>query len=351
MRRSAAWLAPVVFVLIALSVASPLRAQFVTDPEKSDSLRLRNGDWLVGDLREMSRGIVTYKTDAASTIYVKWTRVLTATTDKRFQIHLDDERRYLGSLRASDTLGRVVIRADRDTFEVATRSIIELQRIKSTFWSRLDGSIDFGFNFTQQNAKTDLSLRSETKYLFGRNRFNLTLDGSFSRQDSVANITRGTARLTYIRELKGLWFFGFSGSAEQNSQLSLDIRGSIGAGPGRFFVATNKILLGSMLALSYNRERFTGEEANNSVPLGLITDFQFFNWSGLSTDVSSRLSIQPVLDDPGRWRIGFTVNLTQEVLSLLYLRVGLVEQYDSKPPSANANKNDFSITTSLGWTF
>lgn len=35
MRRSAAWLAPVVFVLIALSVASPLGAQFVTDPEKS----------------------------------------------------------------------------------------------------------------------------------------------------------------------------------------------------------------------------------------------------------------------------------------------------------------------------
>jgi len=95
------WLALAVFGLIALSVASPLRAQFVTDPEKTDSLRLRNGDWLVGDIREMSRGIVTYKTDAASTIYVKWTRILTATTDKRFQIYLEDERRYLGSLRAN----------------------------------------------------------------------------------------------------------------------------------------------------------------------------------------------------------------------------------------------------------
>jgi hypothetical protein len=109
--------------------------------------------------------------------------------------------------------------------------------------------------------------------------------------------------------------------------------------------------LGTILALSYNREKFTGEEANNSVPLALITDFQFFNWSGMSTDLSSRLSIQPVLDDAGRWRLGFTVNLTQEVLSLLYLRVGLVEQYDSKPPSANANNNDFTITTSLGWSF
>jgi len=109
--------------------------------------------------------------------------------------------------------------------------------------------------------------------------------------------------------------------------------------------------LGTLLMLSYNRERFTGEEARNSMPLGLVTDFQFFNWSGLSTDLSSRLSIQPVLSDPGRWRISFTANLTQEILNLLYLRIGLVEEYDSKPPSADANKNDFSITTSLGWTF
>jgi hypothetical protein len=339
------------FALIALGVGTPLHAQFVSNPEKSDSLRLRNGDWVVGDLRDMARGIVTYKTDAMSTVYVKWSRVLTATTEKRFQIYLDDERRYLGSLQASETLGRVVIRADRDTFEVSTVSVIELKRIKGTFWNRLDGSLDFGFGFTQQNAKTDLSLRFETRYLFNRNRLNLLLNGTFSRQDSVSDITRGTARLSYIRELKGLWFIGFAASAEQNSQLSLDFRGSIGGGPGRFFIANNRMELGTILTIGYNEERFTGEEARNTLPLGLITDFQFFNWSGLSTDLSSRLSIQPVLNDRGRWRIGFSANLTQEILNLLYLRIGVVEEYDSQPPSADANKNDFSITTSLGWTY
>ena len=339
------------FTLIALGVGTPLNAQFVSDPEKTDSLRLRNGDWVVGDLRDMARGIVTYKTDAMSTVYVKWSRVLTATTEKRFQIYLDDERRYLGSLQASETLGRVVIRADRDTFEVATQSVIELKRIKDTFWTRLDGSLDFGFGFTQQNAKTDLSLRFETRYLFNRNRLNLLLDGTFSRQDSVSDITRGTARLMYIRELKGMWFLGFSAAAEQNSQLSLDIRGSIGGGPGRFFIANSRMELGTIVGIGYNRERFTGEEARNTLPLGLITDFQFFDWSGLSTDLSSRLSIQPVLNDQGRWRISFSANLTQEILNLLYLRIGVVEEFDSKPPSVDANKNDFRITTSLGWTY
>ena len=339
------------FALIVFGVGSRLHAQFVSDLEKSDSLRLRNGDWVVGDLRDMALGIVEYKTDAMSTIYVKWSRVLTAITEKRFQIYLDDGRRYYGSLQAGGTLGRVVIRADRDTLEVAMPSVVELKRIKATFWSRLDGGLDFGFDFTQQNAKIDFSLRSDTRYLFNRNRLNLLLNGTFTGQDSVSNITRGTARLSYVRELAGLWILAFAVSAEQNSQLSLDIRGAIGGGPGRFLIANNRMELGSFVAIGYNRERFTGEEARNTVPLGLITDFKLFDWTGLSTDLSSRLSIQPVLNDRGRWRISFAAALTQEIVSDLYLRIGVVEEYDSRPPSADANKNDFSITTSLGWTY
>jgi hypothetical protein len=108
---------------------------------------------------------------------------------------------------------------------------------------------------------------------------------------------------------------------------------------------------GTLLAIGYSRERFTGEDARNTTPLALVTDYRFFDWSGLDTNLSSRLSIEPVLNDQGRWRISFTANLTQEILNRLYLRIGLVEEYDSKPPSADANKNDFRITTSLGWTY
>ena len=339
------------FALIAFGVGSPLHAQFVSNPEKSDSLRLRNGDWVVGDLRDMALGIVTYKTDAMSTINVKWGRVLTAITEKRFQIYLDDGRRYFGSLQAGSELGRVVIRADRDTLEVAMQSVVELKRLKETVWNRLDGSLDFGFGFTQQNAKIDLSLRSETRYLFNRNRLNLLLNGTFTGQDSVSDITRGTARLVYIRDVKRMWFVGLTASVEQNSQLSLDIRGSIGGGPGRFLIANDRMELGTMLGIGYSRERFTGDEARNTVPLALITDYQFFNWSGLDTDLSSRLSIQPVLNDQGRWRISFAAYLSQEILGDLYVRIGVVEEYDSDPPSAGANKNDVSVTTSLGWTY
>ena len=66
--------------------------------------------------------------------------------------------------------------------------------------------------------------------------------------------------------------------------------------------------------------------------------------------MSSRLVISPILDDSGRWQITFVTSLSRELVSSLYLSIGVTEIYDSRPPT-DANKNDFSFTSSLGWTF
>ena len=81
-----------------------------------------------------------------------------------------------------------------------------------------------------------------------------------------------------------------------------------------------------------------------------LTDFEFFNWAGLSTDLSSRLSIAPVLNDAGRWQINFTAQLKRELFNNFYFDIGLTEYFDSSPPT-DAARNDFSINTSLSWTF
>jgi hypothetical protein len=95
---------------------------------------------------------------------------------------------------------------------------------------------------------------------------------------------------------------------------------------------------------------YEDEDARNTVPVSAVTDFQWFTWSGLSTDLSSRLTISPILNDSGRWQIHLNARLKRELLSLLYLTVGINQFFDSRPPG-HANKNDFSLTSLLGWTF
>lgn len=322
----------------------------VTDANKSDVLLLRNGTELVGEFHELERGIVSLGTDAAGTVYVKWPRVVTATTDKAFQIYLQDGRSFVGSLQSSDNAYRVFIRGARDTLEVPIGAIVLMVRLKPTFWQRFDGSVDFGFNFTQQNSKTDLLLKFDIAYAVKSSRFAFTFDGSYSSQEGASDIQRRDLVLAYAREIGSRWFLLFGTSLRRNTQLSLDRAIGFLGGPGRFFIATHRTSLGMFVAPGYRREFYVDEDPQTAVPLALVTDFQWFTWSGRTSDISSRLTISPVLNFAGRWLIYFDASLKHELLSDFNIKIGVNQAFDSKPPG-DANRNDFSLLTSVGWEF
>jgi len=104
------------------------------------------------------------------------------------------------------------------------------------------------------------------------------------------------------------------------------------------------------LGLNYRTERYVDQGSRNTLPLSLTTDLQWFVWSGMSTDVSSKLVISPILNDSGRWQISWTASLNRELVNSLYLNIGVTEIFDSQPPT-DANKNDLSFNSSLGWSF
>lgn len=121
-------------LLLGVSLLNARQFTPVIDVNKTDVLLLRNGTELIAEFMELDRGIVTLGTDAAGTVYVKWPRVVIATTDKSFQAYMQDGRSFVGSLRSSDNAYRVIIRGERDTLEV------KMIRLKSSFWDWVDGS-------------------------------------------------------------------------------------------------------------------------------------------------------------------------------------------------------------------
>ena len=330
----------------------PVTAQEFTpllDPEKSDSLVLRNGDIITGDFKQLQRGIVTFDTDAASKIYLKWPRVVTATTGKTFEIIMADGSTYVGSLRSGDTAYRVQIELPDTSVEVAIDSIVEMVRIKNTIWNRLDGSVDAGFDYTQQQSKVDLNLSATVNYDVAHNRLGLGFSGTFSRQDSAADIRRGNLAGIYARDLSDSWFWAAGAGGQTNSQMSLEYAWSVGTGPGRFLARSNRMAFTMWLGLNVRTERYADQSSRITLPLSLTTDFQWFVWSGMSTDLSSKLVISPILNDAGRWQISWTASLNRELVNSLYLNIGVTEIFDSQPPT-DATKNDLSFTSSLGWS-
>lgn len=79
--------------------------------QKTDTVTVINGDRMVGEMKTLKRGQLEFKTDAMSTVYVEWPKVVTVATEKVFEIELADGRVYFGSLAAGPQ-DSVVIQSD-----------------------------------------------------------------------------------------------------------------------------------------------------------------------------------------------------------------------------------------------
>ena len=342
LRRHASLL-PILILTALAACASPAVAQ------QTDIVVLNNGDRITGEIKGLSLGQLTYSTHAASTIYLEWPKIQSVKSDKTFEIELEDGRKLVGSVRPAAKPDSLVLVTDGDSVEVALLSVVALDRIKDTFWKRLDGDVNIGVDYTQDNNKTDLNVSANVKYVLALQKYTFNLSTSFSRQDSASNISSLNAVFAYSRQFSDRWFYTGLLAGQQSSQLSLDIRGTVGGGVGRYLVRSNKVDLALWGGIGYSRERFTNQDADDA-PIGIVaTDFEYFTFGDLTTNLSSKLVVVPLLND-GRVRLNFMTQYKREVVNNLYLTFSLTEAFDSKPPET-ANKNDLSLTTSIGWSF
>ena len=91
-------------LLFALScVALPALGKY------DDVIFLKNGDRLSGDIKELTRDMLRYKTDAMGTLYVRWEDIQSVETEKFLRIELKSGRRVVGTLGRADAPEQLII--------------------------------------------------------------------------------------------------------------------------------------------------------------------------------------------------------------------------------------------------
>ena len=154
------------------------------------------------------------------------------------------------------------------------------------------------------------------------------------------------------------WFLGDRWFATGLSQFlrseeqSLDFRAVLGGGMGRYLIQNNRTLLSLGGGLVANVEKFTTNEAFDQELEALAAiSFDKFLFRNPELDLTTAFSLLPSLTTPGRVRLNLTSRLKIELIKDLFWAVNLFETFDSDPPAVDAERNDFGITTSIGWTF
>ena len=321
-----------------------------------DVVILKNGDRLTGEIKGLQRGEFKIKADyMAEAVRLDWTKIERIESKSIFIISLVDGKLFTSGMRLmpsnSDHAANFIIGPSDTALRVHQLDVIRILPVEPGFWRRLEGSIDFGFSFTSGNDQYQTGLTATSTYRTGDHSFTASIDSAFSGQREGTSITRKEFTFDYRKQLTPRYFAGGFFDLLQSDQQSLNLRTSVGGLLGRTLRQTESSRFSVFGGLLGTREKYSSSlgkpESTNADALAGV-ELNIFHFK--ATDIRTRFSLFPSLTTPGRMRMQTTSDLQIKIVKDLYWGFHFYENFDSKPP-VRADKNDLSISTSLGWKF
>jgi putative salt-induced outer membrane protein YdiY len=345
-----------IIVVALVSLASLVTASPLLAADKTDQIWLKNGDHLTGEIKKLQLGIFYFKPKyALNSMEIDWNEVDRIDSVERFNVIFTNGETHSGVIRkvaATESPLDFTINDDGQTVAAERLDVVNIQPQKSSFLAQLTGSIDYGFSYLSGNSEFQSSLGANAAYRGEENHMSASLSSSFSGQSDTEDTTRQSITVEYSRILTTKYFITGVSTLLSSSQQELDLRVTVGGAFGRSLVRTDRTVFAASLGAVGSRERYTSSTTENnpettSEILGTL-DFSNFKFDAYSID--SSLRIYPSLSTWGRVRVGSETSISWEFIKDLYWNLRVYENFDSKPP-INAPKNDFGITTGLGWKF
>ena len=327
--------------LLLIGSARAARAQ------KTDSVWIRNGDRITGEVKSLSRALLKYSTDDLGTISIEWDKVVRIKSTATFEVQLHSGSKYYGTLGLASN-GSVALGAD--TLSLA--DIVAITPIKQTFVARLDGYLDLGFSF--QKANKTLQLTSGAKVAYRGPRSETALEITTFREDreDSPQTTRLTADLTERYLVANLWSTGLVIGYERNEELDLAGRLRLGAFGARTLSRTNHIDFWAVAGPVITREHYFSTDSTPVSLEGLIgVVFNAFRYDTPKLNASVNSQLFPSFSIQGRVRWENDLRVSYELVKDFTLTVTFFDSFDNKPQSVGAEKHDYGTTLAISWTF
>lgn len=331
---------------LVLLVAAPALAQ------KTDVVVLVNGDKFTGEIKIMNRGRLTLSTDDAGTISIEWKKVSSVTSKYEFEIATDAGLRYVGSLGQAPG-GKVAV-LDSAGNTVAALSIFEIvtmTQLRASFWKKLDGSVSLGASYTQASGVGQVSFDSKVTYRRPSFTAYTLFSAGLTQKQDEPDTSRYSWQFGYTRFYKNQWVLNPLGLIESNPDLGFNLRSSGAVTIGRYLTQSNSgwILLGA--GGSVGREQPVDGDPLTNVDALIVLNASKFNYDFPKTSLDLTVMLFPSLNDWGRVRLNANLAYSREIVRDFNITFTAYNSYDSRPPTAGANKNDVGFSLALGWTF
>lgn len=319
--------------------------------QKNDTIYLRNGDRITGELKKFEYGLLNLSTDAMKTISIEFDEINSIHSAKYFEIRLNSGTKYFGRLKKSNVMSTVEIITVTDTVSKRLWDIVLIVPIKRSFFQKIDGSLDLGLTYTKASDIFQYSLNTKVTYRTTYYATQLKFE-SLQTDDGSELSKNNTLGFTVSHFLPHKWQTNISVQVQQNTQLDLDYRLQAGYGVGYDVARTNSVRFNVQGGVVANQEKTianTTTSENLEVLLG--AQVKWFKHRSPKVDVTSGLELYPSVTNFGRVRLEYDISAKYELIKDLYLNVQLYENYDNQPSKDADPLNDWGIITSIGFTF
>ncbi len=320
--------------------------------EKVDVVVAFNGDRLTGEIKSLAYGRLALETDYMGTVQIEWPDVIRVESPQEFLVEDTGGNLLYGRIDRDSEPGYLVVAGGGEGRRVAMAQVARLSQSEDRLLDRIHGSFALGFDYTKSSDITVLSGSFNTNYRGPNSSWNFSVDLNSTRDPAQGTLDRDSIKYSYRWLQPGNHFWSGLTSVERNEETGIEARVLVGGGYGSYFLQTMNNEVAALVGIGATREWATGAADDRSSLEGILgLDWRIFDFATPKTNLTAKAVLYPSLTESGRYRTDASVSLRREIVSDFYLDLSFYQSYDSDPPDAEAEKADYGVITSLGYSF
>jgi len=320
-------------------------------PVAADQLHLENGDVITGEVIRMEEQKLVFKTDYAGEISVDWDKIVKLVSEEPIKVILSDGS-VLEGFTGETAQNKMMLKTEKieapAQFELA-----EVKAINPKEKPAVKIKLRANVGYKQERGNTD----SDDLYMDGefpartkKNRFIAGGDLTKEKDDGAINTEEWTAYGKYSHFLTEKFFLYGLTLFEHDKFEDLDLRSTLGAGPGYQFFESETLNLYVSAGPGYVNEDFVeAEDKDFGVGQWVVSYDQFFFNKTFQLFHNQNGYVQ--LSNSSNWHI----NTRQGIRIPIYKGFNTTFQYnydyDNEPSDEADEKWDTELLFLLGYEF
>jgi hypothetical protein len=336
---------------LLIIVLSSLWALPASAAPKTDIVFFNNGDKLTGEVKSLRRGRLSLNTDATGTITIEWDKIAGIVSNQDIQVETASGVRYFGHLTNSEDDSEIIVVTASGPQTLDAERVIIMEPIEGRGIHALDVDVSVGYNFAKAGGVTSGTLGLNMDWRSLTRIESLSFSTTLTDSDTQEASQRMNLGLQHTRLLHNRWFLNGNLTFEQNDELGLDLRTSIGFGGGRYLVQSNSMLWALEAGLQFAREDLaSATEDTDSLEATFTANWDWFIFQDPELDWSTTLQIIPSITESGRVRSELDTSLQWEIINDLKWGFSLYGSFDNQA-SENGETSDYGVNTTVTYEF